>query len=281
MTILQSMKLTKPMKPMPPTKLMQSSRIMNVVTELLTGMEEKKLENMDALFDTKNYGSRVNAMIKNNKPYVHAEWFDDALQEYYQIEGFLGACRVSMSRGSLFMKSYLGKDYSKYYSKEAEKIFAAYKSLEDVKQLSLQENDSEKQTLCKQRLSCLRKLDAEINRTIQGIAAHSIFIGHTRAGVSVEDLLHFYHLEKEFDCYTRKETMDVVLPNNHSDVKEHKVYISNFETLVPRRKSFKCKGTIEITIEDLYRALEFGIENARDICSLKEMYGTLDNIFVR
>ena len=203
---------------------------------------------MVTLRDTKNYGFRVNAMIKNNRPYVHAEWFDNTLQEYYQLEGFLGACRVSMSRDSLFMKSYLGKDYSKYYAKEDEKIFAAFESLEDAKQLSLQENDYEKQQIWEQRLSCLRKLEAEINRTVLGIMERRVFIGHSRDGISVEDLLHFYGLEKEFDCCTRNETMDIVLPTNNSNGKEHKVCISNIEFLVPRLKSFKCTGNIEITI---------------------------------
>lgn len=263
-----------------PHDLRRSDRVMNVVEEILALMDAEKQKMQEKLHNTKNFGSRVHVAVEGIKCYVYAECFAPETQEYYQLEGFLGSYRVSMSHNSLFMKQYLRKDYGKYYTKELDKIFASYKSLAEVVQAASNEPDNEKQEIWKQRVDCLRNLETEICKVVSNIAERKIFIGCPREDISQEDLLVFYRLKKKFKCVTRKETVDFTASDNKLGVDEPKIklQVKNYKITTPRLNSIRGEEGVEITLDDLYRAIELGIDKVRTVYELKKKYGSLDAV---
>jgi len=229
-------------------------------TELfvLAKNEQKKID-FQLLFDTKRYGEhRLSADIINDSLHVFCEKFNyytSERNEYYLMEYIDGHLQLSVSDQSMFMKTYLSEDeYKKHYGYIPESERIIYNSYDSVSAWDY------KYDILRYRSNAFSELSEIIIDTIRDIKGEELYI-RTLEDVFENplDVFEYYHLEKELDCTYNKE--------------DYKICPANKKIKIPYESKTVC-----ISIDELQRAFELGLDDCGQIIRVKKKYGSIQKM---
>jgi len=134
--------------------------------------------------DTRNYGTRLDAVIDNGQLVVYGEHFGyDApeLSEYYQITVSSTDFRLSISNNSLFMRRYLGEEeWMKQYGYVLPPVNRTFTSIEDVPDKRWRRQFNE--------------LMASASEMLKQLQQRELFLNYVHDW-GIEDYIHIYHVE--------------------------------------------------------------------------------------
>lgn len=211
-------------------------------------------------FDTKRYYRyRLSADVINDSIHVFCEKFNyhtPEKDEYYLLEYIDGHFQFSVSEQSMFMKAYLSEEeYNKHYGyiQESERII--YNSYNEI---PTEEVSIEKKILMDRRNAFIELSDIIIN-TIRGFKSNNCIRTLEEKFKNPLDIFEYYHLEKELDCTYDKE--------------EFKISPANKKINIPYGNETIC-----ISIGELQRAFELGLEDCGQICRVKKKYGSIQGM---
>lgn len=195
--------------------------------------------------DTRNYGSRFNALNDEGRLVIYGEGFNfDApeLSEYFQLEASSGGCLFTVSNTSRFLERYLGPEaWMKLYGTLPVPIIRSFTTLEEIP----------KQRWRAQFLALLKGACDLLNQ----LRDRRLFIFNARAWIDIDQLMHAYHVEDAFECYQPDD-----MPYE----------------IVPKRDEITGPDGKPVTLDDLYRAAEIGISTLEDLCSIRTRHGSLE-----
>ena len=225
--------------------------------------ELKKLYTV--LNDTRNYQARLGAGIQNDSLHVYAETFNyviPELNEYYLFEYRNGEAILSVFHSSEFMKCYLGtEEYALIYGNRRNVPVAQYRSIEEI----LSNDDADvhiSRYLLKSRSRFFEDLKKQADSLISDIKTHKRHIRNLDLIYDDKDrVCEFFGVEKEFKCTIDGECGDIMSAGEKS---------AEFR--------FADCGTVQISLEDLYKAFELGCSNINEICRIKKKLGSIEKI---
>ena len=195
--------------------------------------------------DTRNYGSRFDAVNEHGRLVVYGEVFGfDApeLSEYFQLQASADGCLFTVSNTSRFLERYLGeKDWKELYGISPSQIIRRFTTLDEVTNQRWREQF---QALLQSACDLLDQL-----------RAHKLFIFNARAWLDVDEIMHIYHVEELFECYQPDD--------------------SPYE-IVPKKNQIIGTDGKPVTIDDLYQAAEMDITTLEELCTIRNCYGSLE-----
>lgn len=220
--------------------------------------EQKKID--FRAFDTKRYYKyRLSADIINDSIHVFCEKFNyhtPERNEYYLLEYIDGHFQFSVSEQSMFMKAYLSeKEYNKRYGYIPESERIIYNSYNEIPTEAV---GIEQKILMNRRISFIELSDIIIN-TIRGFKNNNCIRTLEEKFKNPIDIFEYYHLEKESDCTYDEE--------------ELKIYPANKKINIPYGNETIC-----VSIGELQRAFELGLEDCGQICRVKKKYGSIQGM---
>lgn len=220
--------------------------------------EQKKMD--FRAFDTKRYYKyRLSANIINDSIHVFCEKFNyytPERDEYYLLEYIDGHFRFSVSEQSMFMKAYLSEEeYNKHYGYIPESERIIYNSYNEIPTEAV----SIEQKILMNRRNAFIELSNVIIDTIRDFKSNNSIHTLEEEFKNPLDIFEYYHLEKEFDCTYDEEELKISPANK-------KINISyNNETV--------C-----ISVGELQRAFELGLNDCGQICRIKKKYGSIQEM---
>ena len=192
--------------------------------------------------DTRNYGSRFDAVNDHGQLVIYGESFATdypELCEYFQIEVSSSGCVFTVSNTSRFLKRYLGEDkWVKLYGPVLPPVNQGFRSLNEI-------SDPRWQTHFQKLLDSAWDLLMQIQQ-------REVFLFNARAWFDVDDLIREFHLEQEFDC------------------------IPSDGYLLPQKEEIMGSDGNPVTIDDLYRAAELDIYSLDELCAIRSRCGSLE-----
>ena len=220
--------------------------ILNEVTKLQEYTDRRARYVHSMCNDTRNYVSRFGAENNHGQLLIYGERFGcDApeLSEYYQLEVSSNTCLFTVSNSSRFLERYLGQDkWRKLYGILSPPVLYSFTSLDEVK-------DQRWRSQFQMMLQSAREL-------VDQLRTRKLFIYNAQGLLSIDELMHLFHVEDAFECYQ---------PNDPT-----------YE-IMPKRDQITGPDGKPITVADLYRAAELGIFTVEDICNIRTCYGSLEN----
>ena len=217
------------------------------------------------LNDTKNYQTRNSAGIANDSLHVYAETFNytvPELSEYYLFEYKNGSTLFSVFQNSEFMHLYLRPDeFASTYGKNTNTLIAQYNSVEEILSNKPTANNINEDLLrCRYRY--FKKLKDQVDNLIIEIKSGKKYIRHLDYIYEDWDrVCEFFGVEKEFSCAIDDLYGEMMYAEKRS---------ADFR--------FEDCGSVNITIEDLYKAFELGFTNINEICRVKKKLGSIEQI---
>ena len=205
--------------------------------------EQKAIYIYEMCGDTRNYESRLDAVNENGKLVIYGEMFNHncpELCEYYQLKISSDGYEFTVSDTSRFMERYLGE----------KKWMKMYGNNKLPEMLQEEPSDHNRQQFYQKLLNSAKTL-------LQQIRNRELVLFNARAWLDIEDLMHYYNVEAEFEC---SQPDDDDLPYE----------------IIPKRESIMGYDGIPITIDDLYRAAELDIHSIDELCSIRKQYGSLE-----
>ena len=197
--------------------------------------------------DTRNYGSRFDAVNDQGKITIYGEGFNydsPELSEYYQIEISSDGFIFTVSNTSIFLYRYLGlQKWKRLYNDSLPSINQRFTSLEAV-------NNSKWSIYFQSLLDSAKELLGKIQN-------RELFLSNARALYAIDDLMHLYQVEEAFEC-----TAVADIP---------------FE-IIPQKDQIIGPDGDPVTVDDLYRAAELDIFSLEELCNIRSCYGSLENI---
>jgi len=220
--------------------------------------EQKKVD--FRTFDTKRYGGyRLSADVINDSLHVFCERFNyytHERDEYYLLEYIDGHFRFSVSEQSMFMKEYLSEEeYNKHYGYIPESKRVVYNSYDE---LSMDSVETCKNML-QHRQNAFGELSKNIINTIRNFKNNGCIRHLDEAFKNPLDIFEYYHLEKDSDCTYDEE--------------ELKISPENKKINIPYDNETVC-----ISIGELQRAFELGLNDCGQICRIKKKYGSIQGM---
>lgn len=229
----------------------------------LDAMANHELKKMLCILnDTKNYQTRISAGISDDALHVYVETYNytvPELNEYYLFEYKNGLSVLSVFRSSEFMRCYLKPDvFTQIYGKKSNTLIAQYNSVEQI----LTDRNPAHADLLKCRSRYFKKLQEQADVLISDIRAGKTYIRHLDFIYEDKDrVCEYFGVEKEFDCTLDEEYGDMMYAGKES---------ADFQ--------IENCGTVNVTIEDLYRAFELGFTDIKEICRVKRNLGSIEEI---
>ncbi len=233
----------------------------------LKAMVKHELKKMYAIMnDTRNYQTRLSAGIKNDSLYVYAETFNyviPEINEYYLFEYNNGEAVLSVLHSSEFMRCHLDpKEYALIYGNSRNTPIAQYRSIEEI----ISNDNSDVHTsryLLISRSRYFENLKRQADSLISDIKTQKRHIRNLDLlyNDNKDRVCEFFGVEREFQCTMDSEYGDIMLAGKRSA-----------EFL------FADCGTVQITLEDLYKAFELGFSNINEICRIKKKLGAIEKI---
>ena len=230
----------------------------------LVKQEQHKIEAQ--LNDSKNYQGRLSANLKNDAIHVFYEEFNYALperNEYYLMEYIDGQLKLSVSKQSMFMNEYLSVDeYKKYYGTQFPNISEKYRSHEEIiEKINDTSPSSYHREILSKRRSAFVKLSKIVYDALDKIRNRTLFIRNFEMiWENPGDVCKFYGLEKEFDCTHDGEYGEIVLGKEEAKLTEENGH------------------SIIISFQELKRAFELGFLNSEQICRVKMLKGSIEDV---
>lgn len=195
--------------------------------------------------DTRNYGSRFDAINDHGRLMLYGEGFGfDApeLSEYFQLEVSSDSCLFTVSNTSKFLERYLGPEaWMKLYGTLPVPIVRSFTTLDEIPN---------------------QRWRAQFQALLQGacdlldqLRDRRLFIFNARAWIDIDQLMHAYHVEDAFECYQPDD-----MPYE----------------IVPKKDQITGPDGNPVTVDDLYRASELGISTLEDLCAIRTRCGSLE-----
>lgn len=212
-------------------------------------------------FDSRNYCNRLSANIKDYRIHIFYEEYNHSVperNEYYLMEYVDGHLQLSIAKQSMFMEEYLDANT---YAQRYKKIKASrrtYKSLQEILDLVNEPGiSSYNRDILSMRISAFKHLQKKVLKCLEDLRHGRKYVRDCKDIFdSPTQLISFYSLEKEFDCYY-EETGELV---------------ANKKTA-----SVSVEGKmILITVEQLERAFTLGFDNIEQIAHVIEKNGDFD-----
>ncbi len=239
-------------------KISETGNFAQYFSELyvLAKNEQKKID--FRMFDTKGYYKhRLGADIINDSLHVFCERFNHYAperNEYYLMEYIDGHFRFSVSDQSMFMKTYLSEyEYNKHYGYIPKSKQITYNSYDSVSAWDY------KYDSLRYRSNAFSELSETIIDTIRYLKKNKCIRCLDEALKNPLDIFEYYHLEKDSD-YTYDEEECKICPAN----KKIKIPYDN--------------GTVCISIGELQRAFELGLDDCDQIFRVKKKYGSIQGM---
>ena len=223
------------------------------------------------LYDTKNYGQRIGAGIRNDAFVFFVEEFNydrPERNEYYLMEYSNGNCRLSVSYKSRFMQLYLDPDeYRTYYKEDNPQPFARYGSIAEIEtRINNCGNDADRKGVLWLRKRAYKKLEAVVLEHLEKLRnapekPATEFVRNIDAIWDCRDkVCWYYKVMPDFRCMEDEEA-DWVKPG-----------LSEVDFPAESGK------TVTITLTDLYRAFELGFHDIQEICRVKAQLGSIEAV---
>ena len=243
----------------------------------------------EVMFDTKNWGFRKSAKLKDESIVVYGEQFNHKIperHEYFCAEINNGQFKFSVLNNSMFMKEYLTvNEFKNYYShkqnghKSELKIFY---SIEEIKEY-FKKNHKYFFEVQYSYLSYFTEMKKSLEELLNDIKNKKQFIRDYQdlLGDDPNMIFYFFEVENEFECFEKEKTFPVY---KEYDPFEEKLGLSDgieIGTYLGENKYVEivCKkeeAIFEIenkkmilTREDLITAFELGINNIEEVIKLK------------
>lgn len=199
----------------------------------------------NACADTRNYGSRLNAVNRQGELVIYGEGFNferPELCEYFQVELSSTGNAFSVSNASRFMEEYLGREqWMALYGTPFVPAAKTFRSLEEI-------------TEQRWRIQFQKLLDSA-RELLDKIRSRELFLCNARVFIEIDELISDFNLIDAFDC---------VFPDD-----------SPYEVL-PQKDHVMGTDGKPVTTDDLYRAAELGIFTLEELCSVRKKYGSLE-----
>ena len=225
---------------------------------------------LNRLDDTRNFGDRVSAYLRDGQVYVFAEEYNyrfPEANEYYVMEYYNGKYSLSVYHRSAFMFLYLGeKVYQETLGRESPQVLLHFDSEGDIDAFNEKEGIPHWQKeLLPLRKSAYRRMTGKIDKLRNDLTEKKRYIRNPDIikdhGEEPGWICWFYHVEEEYECYTRSD-------DYAGDLLYYGKEESNF--------SMPDGTIVTVSITDLLRAFEFGFHTIDEICRAKQNTGTID-----
>lgn len=225
---------------------------------------------LNRLDDTRNFGDRVSAYLRDGQVYVFAEEYNYSFpeaNEYYVMEFFNGKYTLSVYHRSAFMLLYLGKKvYHETMGQESPQAFLHFDSEGDIDAFNEKEGIPHWQKeLLPLRKSAYRRMTEKIEKLRNDLTEKKRYIRNPDIIKDHGDepgwICWFFHVEKEYECYHQSD-----------DYAGDLLYYGKEEAVF----SMPDGTTVIVSITDLLRAFEFGFHTIDEICRAKQNAGTIE-----
>ena len=251
--------------PTPFESLDETGDYKNYFIELENAINIEKHRLLDILNDTRNYQKRTSAKFSEDSICVFTEQFNyviPELNEYYTLTFSAGHYKLYVYDQSAFMYWYLSRElYSFYFGSNPPEPKETYESIEELEALINASKNSDESTHFRIRRNAFRRLMPDVDDLYQKIKDEKVFIQNLdRIFDNAVDVLRYYELEKDFECKYDEEYGEIC------DSLDSKTYF------------FPDGSKITITLEDIYKAFEFGFPDIETICRIKAKYGSIDSV---
>ena len=227
-------------------------------------LEKERL--LSILKDTKNYQHRASARLINDKICVFYEEFNyimPELNEYYVMSYASGKYILRVYNESAFMIYYLISDeYKRYYGDCQPEPIETYESLEQIEHLlSSVKKNSPDNARYRMRKKAFERIKPSIDTLLSDIKAGNKYIQNLNAIYDYpEETLKYYDVEAAFQCTYNEEFGDII---GYSDAADF---------------TSESGATISITLQDIFKAFEYGFPNINEIYRIKEQYGSIEAV---
>lgn len=230
--------------------------------ELDNAINTEKRRHLEILNDSKNYQSRISAKLINDSITVFIEQYNytiPELNEYYLLTRSAKQYRLYVYNRSSFMAWYLSDaKYKAFFGVDAPEPKEYYDSLEEIQELIDKTENNNERIRYVMRQNAFKRLKPEVDKLYQELKARVVFIQNLEyIFENPVEVLSYYKLETDYD---------VVLDDygNICDYRSSKEY------------SLSDGTVITISIDDIYRAFEYGLPDIQEICRIKAKYGSIE-----
>ena len=238
----------------------------NYFIELENTINVEKRRLLGILNDTKNYQKRTSAILSGDSICVFIEQFNytiPELNEYYVLSLSSGHYKLYVYDRSAFMAWYLSeKVFKTYYGVEIPEPKETYDSPETLENLiNKSKKNSDAYIHYRMRRNAFRRLMPDVDMLYQKIKNREEFIQNLNYIYdNPADVLRYYELESDFEC------------KYDDDYGEICKCLDSKNYILP-------DGTdIIITLDDIYRAFEFGFSGIQEICRIKAKHGSIEAV---
>lgn len=195
--------------------------------------------------DTRNYISRFDAVNDHGRLVLYGERFGfDApeLSEYFQLEASSDGCLFTVSNSSRFLERYLGPEkWTELYGALSSPVIRSFGALDEVSNQRWRGQ--------------FHELLHSASDVLDQLRTRRLFLFNARAWISIDDLMHAYHVEDAFECY-------------HPDDLPYEI--------IPKKNQITGPDGNPVTLDDLYRAAELDVSTLEDLCAIRTRCGSLE-----
>ncbi len=229
-------------------------------------LEKERL--LSILNDTKNYHHRSSARLIDDAICVFYEEFNyqmPELNEYYLMYYSSGKYFLHTYNESSFMKYYLSpEEYKDYYGDFQPEPIETYESIEQIESLlSATEKGSQSNIRYRMRKKAFERIKPNVDGLLADIKSGRKYIQNLNEIYEYpEKALTYYNVEAAFQCTYDEEYGEINSCSNSA----------NFIT--------ESGNTISITTQDIFKAFEYGFPNIKEICRIKELFGSIEAVLV-
>lgn len=240
----------------------------NYFIELINAVNVERKRLLSILDDTRNYQQRTSARLIDDSICIFTEEFNYSipeLNEYYVLSLSAGKYCLKVFEQSAFMHYYLTSDELKtYYSDDCPDAMESYDSLEQIdSMIQKEEARSDKQIRLKMRRRAFNKLLPAVDELYQKLKSGSEHIQNLQYIFdNPADTLRFYDLEKDFECSYDNEYGEIC------------------DSLSEKEYTLSNGHTVTITLQDIFKAFEYGFPGIKEICRIKDKCGSIDSVLM-
>ena len=225
---------------------------------------------VELLNDTRNYGERVCAGIKNDCIHVFCETYNYDMPEageYYLMEYVDRHYQFSIYHASVFLALCMNEEeYKKKISKAIPEPYRAYKGIDEIEKLKrhYKKASSAWRNLHVQERA-FKEMQSKVNQCLERLRNRTAFVNNYIANEEEiggpAGLCRIYGVESPFRCHIADhENGEMALGITETDF-------------------VQCNGdTVHISIDDLQRAFELGAHNIDEICHIIKYKGSIESI---
>ena len=288
-------------------KISKTGELQSYFAKLRGDLRKESNRIKNQLNDTKNYYERIGVNVEENSIHVFIETYNynyPEMNEYYLFEILEGKFRLSVFHKSVFMKLYLRDEFSNYYSDyeiinahdyynrianndiNTEKEYALYELFECVEEFDRIINNPresiERQVKAKLRKTVFLSMKKKVEDIVNELRERKSFARNLDEIYSPEEsdrVCDYYSVNEQFECKEVVEYREFIKCDDDvesKEVEEFSKYLANKTNAI---FSFEDIGEVEISVDELKLAFELGYSDIKQICSVKSIKGSIDNIF--